>query len=119
MWTLFYKLASPPHFYRIAKNMIPWFAVPGFLLIAYGAFTGLFVAPVDYQQGDAFRIIYVHVPAAYLSLMAYMVFAVAIYSTPSATAGAPHRAAFMATRETTRLWRPVCSTVTMPSSSPT
>jgi heme exporter protein C len=75
MWKFFHKLASPPHFYRIAKNMIPWFAVPGFLLVAYGTFAGLFVAPADYQQGDAFRIIYVHVPSAYLSMMAYMIMA--------------------------------------------
>ncbi len=76
MWTFFHKLASPPHFYRIARYMIPWFAVPGLLLVAYGAYSGLFVAPADYQQGDAFRIIYVHVPAAYLSMMAYMIMAV-------------------------------------------
>lgn len=76
MWKFFHKLASPPHFYRIAENMIPWFAVPGLLLIVYGAYAGLFVAPADYQQGDAFRIIYVHVPAAYLSMMAYMIMAV-------------------------------------------
>ena len=76
MWKFFHKLASPPHFYRIAENMIPWFAVPGLLLVAYGTYAGLFVAPPDYQQGDAFRIIYVHVPAAYLSMMAYMIMAV-------------------------------------------
>ena len=76
MWKFFHKLASPPHFYRIAKSMLPWFAVPGVLLIAYGVYAGLFVAPPDYQQGDAFRIIYVHVPSAYLSMMAYMVMAV-------------------------------------------
>jgi len=77
MWTYLHKLASPPHFYGLANTMVPWFAVPGYLLIAYGAFAGLFVAPPDYQQGDAFRIIYVHVPAAYLSMMAYMLMAVA------------------------------------------
>ena len=76
MWKFFHKLASPPHFYRIAENMIPWFAVPGLLLVAYGTYAGLFVAPPDYQQGDAFRIIYVHVPSAYLSMMAYMIMAV-------------------------------------------
>ena len=57
--------------------MIPWFAIPGYLLVAYGVYAGLFVAPIDYQQKDAFRIIYVHVPAAYLSMMAYMIMAVA------------------------------------------
>jgi heme exporter protein C len=77
MWTFFHKLASPPHFYRLAGNLIPWLAGGGLLLIAYGTFAGLFVAPPDYQQGDAFRIIYVHVPAAYLSMLAYGVMAVA------------------------------------------
>ena len=76
MWKFLHKLASPPHFYHIAETMIPWFVFPGLLLIGYGAFAGLFVAPPDYQQGDAFRIIYVHVPAAYLSMMAYMIMAV-------------------------------------------
>ena len=76
MWKFLHKLASPPHFYRLAKQMLPWFAVPGLLLIGYGVYAGLFVAPPDYQQGDAFRIIYVHVPSAYLSMMAYMVMAI-------------------------------------------
>ncbi len=77
MWTWFHKLASPPHIYRIALSMIPWFAVPGLALVGYGLYAGLFLAPMDYQQGDAFRIIYVHVPSAYLSLMAYMIMAIA------------------------------------------
>lgn len=76
MWTFFHKLASPPHFYRLAATLIPWLALPGLLLIGYGIYAGLFLAPPDYQQGDAFRIIYVHVPSAYLSLMAYMIMAV-------------------------------------------
>ena len=76
MWKFLHKLASPPHFYRIALNLIPWFAFPGLVLIGYGAYAGLFVAPPDYQQGDAFRIIYVHVPAAYLSMMTYMIMAI-------------------------------------------
>ena len=76
MWQWFHKLASPPHFYDLSSKMIPWFAVPGLALIVYGTYAGLFVAPPDYQQGDAFRIIYVHVPSAYLSMMAYMVMAI-------------------------------------------
>jgi len=76
MWKFFHHLASPPHFYRIAANLIPWFTAPGLMLVAYGAYAGLFLAPADYQQGDAFRIIYVHVPAAYLSMMTYMIMAV-------------------------------------------
>ena len=76
MWKLFHQMASPPHFYRLAAMLTPWLFIPGLALIAYGSYAGLFVAPVDYQQGDAFRIIYVHVPAAYLSMMAYMIMAV-------------------------------------------
>ncbi len=76
MWKWFHKLGSPPHFYRIAARMLPWFAWPGLLLVAYGTYAGLFVAPMDYQQKDAFRIIYVHVPSAYLSLMTYMIMAI-------------------------------------------
>jgi heme exporter protein C len=76
MWKWFHKLASPPHFYDLSAKLIPWFAAPGLLLIAYGTWAGLFLAPPDYQQGDAFRIIYVHVPAAYLSMMGYMIMAI-------------------------------------------
>ncbi len=76
MWKYLHKMASPPHFYQLARVLIPWLVLPGSLLIAYGAYAGLFVAPPDYQQGDAFRIIYVHVPSAYLSMMAYMIMAV-------------------------------------------
>ncbi len=76
MWKFLHKLASPPHFYDLAANIIPWFAVSALLLIAYGTVAGLFFAPADYQQGDAFRIIYVHVPAAYLSMLAYSAMAI-------------------------------------------
>ena len=76
MWKFFHKLASPPHFYDLAAKIIPWFMIPALALIAYGTYAGLFLAPADYQQGDAFRIIYVHVPAAYLSLLAYSAMAI-------------------------------------------
>jgi heme exporter protein C len=75
MWTFVHKLSSPPYFYGLAARMIPWFAGAGLLPIGYGTVAGLFFAPPDYQQGDAFRIIYVHVPAAYLSMLAYIVMA--------------------------------------------
>ncbi len=76
MWTFFHRLASPPHIYRLAAIFAPWLLLPGLVLVAYGTFVGLFVAPTHYEQGDAYRIIYVHVPAAYLSMMAYMIMAV-------------------------------------------
>ncbi|MEM6817787.1 MAG: heme ABC transporter permease CcmC [Pseudomonadota bacterium] len=77
MWTWFHKLASPPHFYRLAGLWMPWFLGSAVVLMVVGLYGGLVLAPADYQQGDAFRIIYVHVPAAYLSLLAYMVMAMA------------------------------------------
>lgn len=76
MWTFFHRLASPPHFYDLANKIVPWLMIPGLILIVYGSYAGLFLAPVDYQQKDAFRIIYVHVPSAYLSMMAYMTMAI-------------------------------------------
>jgi heme exporter protein C len=57
MWTWFYRLASPPHFYRVAASLVPWLLWPALLLIAVGTWGGLVMAPADYQQGDGYRII--------------------------------------------------------------
>ena len=64
---------SPPKFYAFSCIIIPWSFAASLLLIFYGIYQGLFVVPPDYQQGEAFRIIYVHVPSAWLSLLAYSV----------------------------------------------
>ena len=77
MWTWFYKLASPPYVYGTAAALAPWFLGLAAIAIGYGLVDGLAFAPPDYQQGDAFRIIYVHVPSAWLSLFAYVGMAVA------------------------------------------
>jgi heme exporter protein C len=77
MWTWFYKLASPPYVYGTAAALVPWFLGLAAIAIGYGLVDGLVFAPPDYQQGDAFRIIYVHVPSAWLSLFAYVSMAVA------------------------------------------
>jgi heme exporter protein C len=77
MWLWFHKLSSPPYAYRTAGLVRPWLFWPAILLMMVGAVGGLVLAPEDYQQKDAFRIIYVHVPSASLSLMIYMVMAVA------------------------------------------
>jgi len=76
MWKFIHQLASPPHFYRLASRIVPWFVFAGLVSVGYATYAGLFLAPADYQQGDAFRIIYVHVPSAYLSMVAYMIMAV-------------------------------------------
>ncbi len=77
MWTWFHQLGSPPSFHRFADRLAPWLLALALALIAVAVYAGLFVAPPDYQQGDAFRIIYVHVPAAALSLAIYTLMAVA------------------------------------------
>ena len=76
-WTWFHRFASPPHIYRVAGTLTPWFAWPAGLLIVSALYAGLFLAPPDYQQGDGFRIIYVHAPSAWLSVMIYGVMATA------------------------------------------
>ncbi|MBV62617.1 heme ABC transporter permease [Abyssibacter profundi] len=77
MWTWFHRLASPPTFYRWGGTLQWIFGVLAVLLIVVGTYGGLVLAPADYQQGDAFRIIYVHVPSAWLSLFVYTSMAVA------------------------------------------
>jgi heme exporter protein C len=77
MLVFFHKLASPKHFYRIAGLWIPWLAVicAGFMLA--GLYQGLLVAPADYQQGESYRIMFIHVPAAWMSMFVYVVMATA------------------------------------------
>ena len=75
-WTWVHKLGSPPHAYALAARLTPWFAWPAALLIAAGLYGGLVLAPEDYQQRDAFRIVYVHAPSAWISLMVYTTMAV-------------------------------------------
>ncbi len=76
-WTWLHRLGSPAIFYRLAGRLQgPCLALAG-LLLAVGLGWGLFLAPPDYQQGDSFRIIYVHVPAAFLAQSCYLLLAVA------------------------------------------
>ncbi len=73
----FHRMASPVHFYRIAGKWIPWLGGITLLLILYGLYGGLILAPTDYQQGESYRIIYIHVPSAWMSMFIYVVMAVA------------------------------------------
>jgi len=70
-----YKFASPASFYPLAGRMIPWFAFSAAVLAAIGLYVGLVVAPTDFQQGEAYRIIFIHVPAAWMSMFLYLVMA--------------------------------------------
>lgn len=73
--TRFHKYASPKYFYSWSLKLRPWLATACVLLFVSGLVGALFLAPADYQQGESFRIIYVHVPAAWMSLFIYMVMA--------------------------------------------
>jgi heme exporter protein C len=76
-WAWLHKLSSPPHAYRIAGRLTPWFGWPALALIVTGLYGGLVLAPADYQQGDGFRILYVHAPSAWLSMFIYATMAAA------------------------------------------
>jgi heme exporter protein C len=69
------KYASPKTFYPIAGKVIPWCVAGAVILIAYGLYLGLLVAPTDFQQGEGYRIIFVHVPAAWFSMFLYLLMA--------------------------------------------
>lgn len=71
MWKFLYQLASPKTFYNIAGRLIPWLFVGALLALLLGMVWGLVFAPPDYQQGEAYRIIYLHVPTAFLSMALY------------------------------------------------
>ena len=71
----FHRLGSPPHFYVLAGKLVPWVGGLSALVFAYGLYTGLVIAPTDYEQGESFRIIYVHVPSAWLSMLVYAILA--------------------------------------------
>lgn len=71
-----FKYSSPQAFYPLAGRMILWFAVVAVGLIAAGLYVGFFIAPTDVTQGDAYRIIFVHVPAAWMSMFLYVIMAI-------------------------------------------
>lgn len=76
MWQWLYKLGSPKWFYEMTGRFLPWlWAITGILLVT-GLIWGLLLAPPDYQMGDNYRIIYIHVPAAVLAMNAYVMMAV-------------------------------------------
>ena len=81
MWNWLYRLGAPERSYRLCQRLSPVFLVIFGVFFPLAVVWGLFVAPADYQQGDAFRIMYLHVPAAMMSLglYAFMTTAVVMY----------------------------------------
>jgi heme exporter protein C len=67
--------AAPARLYPLAGRLVPWFAVPAAILFALGLYIGLIVAPTDFQQGDAYRVLFVHVPAAWTGMLLYLLLA--------------------------------------------
>lgn len=75
MWAWFHKLSSPKYYYEWSGKWLPWLGGLTIILSAIGLYWGLVVAPTDYQQGESYRIIFIHVPAAWMSMFVYMVMA--------------------------------------------
>lgn len=79
MWFLLNSFISPKKFIHLTNQTLPWLSIAFILLFSYGLIGGLILAPADYLQGDAFRIIYVHVPCAFLGLFIYAMMAIAAF----------------------------------------
>ncbi|HRP77135.1 MAG TPA: heme ABC transporter permease CcmC [Rhodocyclaceae bacterium] len=69
------RFAAPQVFYPVAGALAPWFAGLAAVLAAVGLWIGFFVAPTDFQQGEVYRVIFIHVPAAWMSMLIYLVMA--------------------------------------------
>lgn len=71
----FFTFAAPSRFYRLAGWLYPWCYASAIVFALLGLYIGFFVAPTDATQGQAYRIIFVHVPAAWMSMVLYLVMA--------------------------------------------
>ena len=74
--TNWYKYAAPANFYPLAGKLIPLFAVPTVFLFIAGMYLGFFVAPSEAVQGESYRILFIHVPAAWMGMFLYVLMAV-------------------------------------------
>jgi heme exporter protein C len=79
MWKWLHPYAKPETAYQLCNRLLPWFAILTLLTLGTGTVWGLFFAPTDYQQGESFRMIYVHVPSAIWSMGVYMSMAIAAF----------------------------------------
>ena len=75
------RFANPTRFLALASRLIPFLAVASTVLIAAGVYAVFFVAPADYQQGETVRIMYIHVPSAWLSMGCYSLMALSALGT--------------------------------------
>lgn len=77
MWRWLHPYAKPEATFRLNEKLLPWFAWSGILLMVVGITWGLVFAPADYQQGDSYRIIFIHVPSAMWAMGFYVAMAIA------------------------------------------
>lgn len=70
-----FTFAAPSRFYALSGHLLPWLWLTAIGFAVAGLYIGFFVAPTDATQGDAYRIIFVHVPAAWMSMILYLVMA--------------------------------------------
>jgi heme exporter protein C len=75
MYKWIHQFGSPKYFYDISLRLSKWVTIACIVCFISGLYGGLVLAPADYQQGDSFRIIYVHVPTAWMSLFIYVILA--------------------------------------------
>lgn len=75
MWKFLHRLSSLKYYYEWSGKWVPWLLGLTAVLMLVGLYWGLLVAPADYQQGESYRIIYVHVPSAWMSMFVYVVMA--------------------------------------------
>jgi len=80
MWKWLHPYANPETSYQLTTRLIPWFAIVSAVLLTIGMIWALLFAPADYQQGESFRIFYIHVPSASLSMGIYVGMAIAALS---------------------------------------
>ncbi|MBE8166859.1 MAG: heme ABC transporter permease [Shewanella sp.] len=80
MWKWLHPYAAPEKAHQLSAKFLPWLAGFGFVLTLIGTIWGLLFAPADYQQGDSYRIIFIHVPAASLSMSLYVSMAIASFT---------------------------------------
>jgi heme exporter protein C len=73
---LLHRFANPGQFLRLADKIVPWLFASGGLLTVFGLIWGLFFSPDDWQQGDVVRIMYVHIPSAWLASCGYLLLAI-------------------------------------------
>jgi heme exporter protein C len=69
---IWYKYASPATLYPLVNRLVPWFAIPSAVLFAAGFYVGFLVAPTDFQQGEVYRVLFIHVPAAWMGMLLYV-----------------------------------------------